>query len=71
MSRKTISSAGALHPILFFSLVYIVVFMLSIVVCSSVFYSCNTASAGTAGQEKQSPEKAAESDYTKAVAALK
>lgn len=71
MSRKTISAAGALHPILFFSLVYFIVFILSIVVCSSVFYSCSSTASPTSDTKSLTPEKAADTDYATAVAALK
>jgi hypothetical protein len=42
------SSLGALHPILFFAAMYVVVLFLSIFICSSLFYSFNsdTVSAG-------------------------
>lgn len=34
---------GAMHPILFFAGVYVVVLLFSIFICSTIFYSCNTA----------------------------
>lgn len=42
------SSLGALHPVLFFAAMYVVVLFLSIFICSSLFYSFNsdTVSAG-------------------------
>ena len=35
------SAIGALHPILFFVVMYVVVLFLSIFICSSLFYSFN------------------------------
>jgi hypothetical protein len=34
---------GALHPILFFAGVYVVVLLFSIFICSTIFYSCNAS----------------------------
>ena len=47
MKSRT-NSLGALHPILFFAVMYVVVLFLSIFICSSLFYSLNsdTASVG-------------------------
>lgn len=44
MRRKTITTVGALHPILFFAGVYAVALFFSIFICSTLFYSCNTSS---------------------------
>jgi len=44
MKTKTFTPMGALHPILFFAGVYVVALIFSIFICSSLFYSCNTAS---------------------------
>jgi hypothetical protein len=41
MRYKTSTAMGALHPILFFAGVYIVVLLFSIFICSTIFYSCN------------------------------
>jgi hypothetical protein len=43
MKKKSVSPIGALHPILFFAGVYVVVLFFSIFICSALFYSCNTA----------------------------
>lgn len=40
-SRSTITPMGALHPILFFAGVYVVALLMSIFICSSIFYSIN------------------------------
>jgi hypothetical protein len=45
MKAKTFTPMGALHPILFFAGVYIVVLLFSIFICSSLFYSCNSSPA--------------------------
>ena len=39
MSRKTNSSVGAFHPILFFVVIYGISLFLAFFVCSSVYYS--------------------------------
>jgi hypothetical protein len=36
------NSLGALHPILFFAVMYVVVLFMSIFICSSLFYSLNS-----------------------------
>jgi predicted membrane channel-forming protein YqfA (hemolysin III family) len=42
MSRKTTSSSlGALHPILFFVVIYGISLFLAFFVCSTVYYSIN------------------------------
>jgi uncharacterized SAM-binding protein YcdF (DUF218 family) len=56
MKTKTVTSIGALHPILFFAVMYVVVLFFSIFICSSLFYSCKSAStkvAKTAPAPKQ------------------
>ena len=58
MKTKTVTSIGALHPILFFAVMYIVVLFFSIFICSSLFYSCKSTGAKvakkTAPVQKQS-----------------
>jgi len=56
MKRKS-TPVGALHPILFFAGVYVVVLMFSIFICSTIFYSCN--SVKTAAVEKTATENSA------------
>lgn len=36
-----------MHPVLFFAVVYVVALLLSVFICSTLFYSCNTSSART------------------------
>lgn len=62
MKSKTLNSVGALHPILFFAVMYVVVLFLSIFICSSLFYSFNSGSANNmpektaqAGQKQSFP----------------
>jgi hypothetical protein len=43
MKTKSVSSIGALHPILFFAVMYVVVLFFSIFICSSLFYSCKSS----------------------------
>lgn len=33
-----------MHPVLFFAVVYVVALLLSVFICSTLFYSCNTSS---------------------------
>lgn len=49
------ASMGALHPILFFAVMYIVVLFFSIFICSSLFYSCRAN--GTKLAKKTAPAK--------------
>jgi hypothetical protein len=46
---------GALHPILFFAVMYVVVLFFSIFICSSLFYSCQSSGARMA--KKTAPAK--------------
>lgn len=45
MKAKTFTTMGALHPILFFAVMYVVVLLFSIFICSSLFYSCKSSTA--------------------------
>lgn len=45
MKSKSYSAMGALHPVLFFAVMYVVVLFLSIFICSSIFYSFNETEA--------------------------
>jgi len=44
MKTKPFSTMGALHPVLFFVVVYGVALLFSIFICSSLFYSCKSNS---------------------------
>jgi len=47
------SSVGALHPILFVAVMYVVVLFLSIFICSSIFYTLNDDTASGTGNTEQ------------------
>ena len=55
MKTRSVSSMGALHPILFFAVMYIVVLFFSIFICSSLFYSCKASGANLS--KKTTPAK--------------
>ncbi|HYM95355.1 MAG TPA: hypothetical protein VET23_14550 [Chitinophagaceae bacterium] len=59
MKTRTLSSAGALHPVLFFAGFYAIVLLFSIFICSSLFYSCNTSKAETANKQDAAPQQTA------------
>lgn len=45
MKNRNFAPMGSLHPILFFAVVYVVALLLSIFICSSLFYSFNSKSS--------------------------
>ncbi|MBL7746847.1 MAG: hypothetical protein JNM19_05430 [Chitinophagaceae bacterium] len=51
MKTKSLTPVGSLHPILFFAVVYAVALVLSIFICSSLFYSCNASSSRVKNSE--------------------
>ena len=51
MKTKTFTPMGSLHPILFFVVVYVVALLLSIFICSSLFYTFNYSSGSTSSVE--------------------
>lgn len=51
------NSLGALHPILFFAVMYVVVLFLSIFICSSLFYSLNSDTVSLGKQVSVPAEK--------------
>jgi hypothetical protein len=51
------NSLGALHPILFFAVMYVVVLFLSIFICSSLFYSLNSDTVSVGKQVTVPAEK--------------
>ena len=57
MKANRISSVGALHPILFFAVMYVVVLFLSIFICSSLFYSLNSSFDDVAAKTTQPTQK--------------
>ncbi len=42
MKSRNAKAAGALHPVFFFAVVYVVVLFFSIFICSSIFNSFNS-----------------------------
>lgn len=55
MKRNSTSSVGALHPILFFFLIYGISLFLAIFVCRTVYYSINDGAGRTSGPVENSP----------------
>lgn len=47
MKTKTLTPMGSLHPIIFFVVVYVVALLLSIFICSSLFYTFSGSSRST------------------------
>jgi len=70
MKNRSVSPIGALHPILFFAGVYVVVLFFSIFICSALFYSCNTSDAGNYTQQEQKATEPASSNSA-AIASIK
>jgi hypothetical protein len=56
MKKRSVSPIGALHPILFFAGVYVVVLFFSIFICSALFYSCNTSASSYSENEQKISE---------------
>jgi hypothetical protein len=57
MKNNSLTPMGSLHPILFFAGIYIVALVLSVFICSSLFYSCNARSAKLGSTEAAPVEK--------------
>jgi hypothetical protein len=56
MKNKTFTTMGAVHPVLFFVVIYAVALLFSIFICSSLFYSCKSNSK-VAVEQKISVQK--------------
>jgi hypothetical protein len=56
MKKRSVSPIGALHTILFFAGVYVVVLFFSIFICSALFYSCNTTASNYTEKEQKITE---------------
>jgi hypothetical protein len=69
MKNRSVSPIGALHPILFFAGVYVVVLFFSIFICSALFYSCNTSDSGSYTQQEQKVKES--TDNSAAMASIK
>ena len=70
MKKRSVSPIGALHPILFFAGVYVVVLFFSIFICSALFYSCNTTASSYSENEQKVTEPQT-STNTGAIASVK
>jgi hypothetical protein len=57
MKASRFNSVGALHPILFFAVMYVVVLFLSIFICSSLFYSLQSNSDDAVAAKITEPTK--------------
>lgn len=56
MSRRSTSSVGALHPVLFMLLVYIISVVLAFFVCRIIYFSLNNeATNSTVDLDKREP----------------
>jgi hypothetical protein len=70
MKKRSVSPIGALHPILFFAGVYVVVLFFSVFICSALFYSCNTSGNASSFTEKEQKVTEPQAN-TGAIAAIK
>jgi archaellum component FlaF (FlaF/FlaG flagellin family) len=62
MKTRSLRPIGALHPVLFFTGVYFVVLLVSIFICSAIFYSCNSSANAGIGKIKQQKQKPAQTE---------
>jgi hypothetical protein len=56
MKTKTLTPMGSLHPVIFFVVVYVVALLLSIFICSSLFYTFSGSSSRNTGQNQSVEE---------------
>jgi uncharacterized protein YabE (DUF348 family) len=56
MRRNSTSSVGALHPVLFFMLIYGISLFLAIFVCRTVYYSINGEESSSTTQVERVPD---------------
>lgn len=66
MRSKTSTAMGALHPILFFAGVYVVVLMVSIFICSTIFYAFNENKTDFVKKSEQKTTPTQATGYTTA-----
>ncbi|MDP4264345.1 MAG: hypothetical protein Q8941_17575 [Bacteroidota bacterium] len=71
MKTKTVTTMGALHPILFFAVMYVVVLFFSIFICSSLFYSCKSSPAKMAKKTTAPAPRQAEPAVSTAAVVLR
>ncbi|MBS1761133.1 MAG: hypothetical protein JST23_13530 [Bacteroidetes bacterium] len=55
MKTKTLNATGSLHPVIFFIAMYVIALLLSVFICSSLFYSCNMESGKVLSASQKSP----------------
>ncbi|RYY81039.1 hypothetical protein [Flaviaesturariibacter aridisoli] len=55
MTKRTSASVGALHPLLFFVLVYGISLIMALFVCRSVYYGINGDEGGAEGSVSAAP----------------
>ncbi|HWC53044.1 MAG TPA: hypothetical protein VG676_05630 [Chitinophagaceae bacterium] len=67
MKTRSVSSLGALHPVLFFAVVYAIALLFSIFICSSLFYSCNANKTEVTQKQEAPAQQASLSQSTAAV----
>lgn len=71
MKSKSFTPMGALHPVLFFAGVYVVVLLFSIFICSALFYSCNTTSSSMSQDQSLPVEKSITTESTAAAVVMR
>jgi len=69
MKTKSFTTMGALHPILFFAVVYVVALLFSIFICSSLFYSCKSNT--NVAKEQKMPTQKQETEGTPATVVMR
>ncbi|HWR32266.1 MAG TPA: hypothetical protein VN451_01970 [Chitinophagaceae bacterium] len=52
MKPKSLTPMGSMHPVLFFVFIYAVTLLVSVFICSSLFYSCHSSAAEKVAKEK-------------------
>ena len=57
MKTNSFTPMGSLHPVLFFVFIYVVTLIVSIFICSSLFYSCNASPAQKPATENSIQKK--------------
>ncbi len=69
MKSNSMTSMGAMHPIIFFAGVYIVALVFSVFICSSLFYSCNASHSKPAAVRTTQPVSHADAPVVTAAVA--
>ena len=71
MKTKSFKSMGSLHPILFFTVVYVVALVLSVFICSSLFYTFNGGSSKIGSEELTTSQSNAAQPTTVSITAMR